>query len=222
MALPKYITFDCYGTLIRFALNEVTLDLLGDRKEQIEDMAHFLGEFSRIRFEEVLGEYKSYKDVLRDSTRKAFEQFGLEYREEDGDAVVAAIPTFQPFPDVPPILERLRQHCKIVIISNADDDLIAGNVRNIGVPFHAVITAEQAKAYKPSLDAFKYLLGRLGCEPNEILHVAQGFNYDIMPTHQLGWKRVWINRGGKVGDPAYGPYNEMSDLTGLPDFLGLP
>jgi 2-haloacid dehalogenase len=51
--------------------------------------------------------------------------------------------------------------------------------------------------------------------------VAQGFNYDIVPAHDLGWERVWINRYGKTGDPAYGPYRELPDLSGLPALIGL-
>jgi len=62
----------------------------------------------------------------------------------------------------------------------------------------------------------------LGCDKSDILHVAQGFNYDIMPAHSLGWQRVWINRNNRPGNQEdYGPYTEMSDLTGLPDFLGI-
>jgi 2-haloacid dehalogenase len=147
-------------------------------------------------------------------------QFGLAYEAADGDALVDAVSTWGPYPDVPPALERLRTRCQLVIISNSDDDIIAGNVAGIGVPFAHVITAQQVGAYKPSLDVFAFTLRALGCGSGEVLHVAQGFEYDIVPTHQLGWKRVWINRYGKKGDPAYGPYDELPDLSGLPDLVG--
>jgi 2-haloacid dehalogenase len=220
VGLPAYITFDCYGTLVDFDLDTVTLRALGERAAGIAVDA-FLRDFERIRFEEVLGEYRPYRDVLCRSLAAAMARYGLAYQDADGDALVAAVPTFGPFPDVPPVLERLRQHCKLVIISNTEDDLIAHNVRNIGVPFERVITAEQVRAYKPSPAIFAYTLRALGCVKEDILHVAQGFNYDIMPTHDLGWKRVWINRNGLPGDPAYGPYDELPDLTGLPALLGI-
>lgn len=145
--------------------------------------------------------------------------FGIEYRDQDGEALIDAVPTFGPYPDVPAVLEQLRETHKIVIISNTEDDLINSNVENIGVPFDRVITAQQAKGYKPDLDVFRYVLAELGCQDNEILHVAQGFEYDIIPTFKLGWKHVWINRSGRPGDEAYGPYYEMPDLTGLPALL---
>lgn len=78
-----------------------------------------------------------------------------------------------------------------------------------------------ARAYKPSPVIFDYALRDLGREPVDILHVAQGFEYDIVPAHALGWERVWINRYGKTGDPAHGPYHELPDLSGLPRLLGV-
>lgn len=221
MALPRYVTFDCYGTLTDFNLTPATLETLGSRLDGIDTDA-FLRRFEVVRYEEVLGEYRPYRQILRDSLRRTLDEFGLEYRESDGQALIDAVPTFGPFPDVPPVLERLRQHCGIVIISNTEDDLIAHNVEKIGVPFDAVITAEQAGAYKPSHAAFEYMRRQLGCEADEILHVAQGFLYDIVPAHELGWRAVWINRRNQPGDPAYGPYDELPDLTGLPELMGLP
>ena len=91
---------------------------------------------------------------------------------------------------------------------------MARNVANIGVPIDRVITAEQAGAYKPSPVIFDYALRALGCEPDEILHVAQGFEYDIVPAHALGWKRVWINRYGKTGDPPTAPTTSCQTSPG--------
>ena len=220
MELPTYVTFDCYGTLVDFDIDAATLRVLGPRAAGIDADA-FLREFEEIRYQEVLAAYRPYREVLRRSLAQAMQRFGLPYRDGDGAAIVAAVPEFGPFPEVPPALERIRRHCKIAIISNTDDDLIAGNLRKIGVPFDRVITAEQARAYKPSPVIFDYALRTLGCGPGDVLHVAQGFEYDIVPAHRLGWARVWINRYGKAGDPAYGPYRELPDLSGLPGLLGL-
>jgi FMN phosphatase YigB (HAD superfamily) len=52
--------------------------------------------------------------------------------------------------------------------------------------------------------------------------VAQGFNYDMMPAHGLGWEHVWINRNKQPGNQEdYGPYAELYDLTGVPALLGI-
>ena len=221
MAFPRYLTFDCYGTLVDFDLRPVTLERLGDRAARL-DLDAFFAAFEQNRFREVLLPFRPYREVLKRSLARTMEEFGLEYAEADGAALVAAVPTFGPFPDVPPVLEQLRRHCRLVIVSNNDDDLMAGNLERIGVPFDRVITSAQAGAYKPSPAVFRFVLDTLDCTPAEIVHVAQGFDYDIKPTHDLGWpRRVWVNRRRQSGDPAYGPYAELPDLSGLPELLGI-
>jgi 2-haloacid dehalogenase len=219
---PVWITFDCYDTLVACPISEVSLAIIGDRAEGI-DREQFIADFDRLRYDTTTHDpYRPYRDVLRAALRQIMEQYGLPYREEDGAALLAAVPTWGPFPDVPPALEKLRAAgIKLAIITNSDDDIMARNVANIGVPIDRVITAAQARAYKPSPVIFAYTLNELGAEPADILHVAQGFNYDIVPAHGLGWERVWINRYGKTGNPAYGPYHELPDLSGLPDLVGI-
>jgi 2-haloacid dehalogenase len=218
--LPKYITFDAYGTLVNFQLSKVTLEILDGRAQKI-DIDAFLDDYHVMRFDAITEEYRPYEALLRRCFANVMRKYGLDYTEADGDKMMAAIPNWGPFPDVPPVLRKLRQYCKIVIISNTEDRLIEKNIENIGVPFDDYITAEQARAYKPSPLVFDYTLKKLGCDKSEILHVANGFEYDIMPAHDLGWKAVWINREKIPGDLAYGPYDELPDLTGLPDLLGI-
>jgi 2-haloacid dehalogenase len=221
MKLPKFITFDCYGTLIDFQLTKAVKEILGERKDTM-DLHHFLVTFRDIRYYECFAPYQRYSDLLRNTFKKAMDICGQRYTNKDGDALVAAVPTWGPFPDTKPVLDYIGKHCSLVIISNAEDAMIAQNVRNMDVKFYDVITAEQAQAYKPTVPIFYYSLRRLGCDTSDILHVAQGFNYDIMPAHSLGWQRVWINRNHRPGNQDdYGPYVELPDLTGLPALLGL-
>jgi 2-haloacid dehalogenase len=220
--MKPLITFDCYGTLVDFDLNRAVRAALGERlRMDGVDGTEFLRDFRVMRFQAVLEAYRPYKDVLRASLEHAMRLHGLPYRKEDGDALVAAVPAFGPFPEVPAALARLTEKYAIAIVSNTDDDLIAGNVERIGVHFDYVITAEQARAYKPSRAAFEYALRATGRTPDQVTHVAQGFEYDIIPTLGLGMRRIWVNRGGRRGSRAYMPYEEIADLAPLPRLLGL-
>lgn len=218
---PKVITFDCYDTLCEFRIDEVTPQILAERAAGI-NLAALLADFEALRFATTThGPYQPYHVVLCETLRKVMTSYNLAYDDADGEALLAAVRTWGPYPDVPPALRLLRQHCQLAIITNSDDDIMAENVARIGVPIDHVITAQQAGAYKPATQTFAYALERIGVSREEVLHVAQGFDYDIMPAHALGWRRVWINRYGKQGDPAYGPYHELPDLAGLPKLLGI-
>ncbi|MCL8011342.1 haloacid dehalogenase type II [Streptomyces sp. AS02] len=220
--MREIVTFDAYATLINFELGPTTLKVLEDRLDLDNlDVDEFLDDFRVMRFQAVLEAYRPYHEVLHSSLRNAMRLHGLEYRETDGEALVDAVPTFGPWPEVPAALRKLKTKYEIAIISNSDDNLIARNVENIGVEFDYVITAQQAGAYKPDRQAFKHAHRTMGVEASQVIHVAQGWEYDHIPTRDLGLKRrVWINRYGRKGSADYQPYDELPDLSGLPKLLG--
>ncbi|MFI0816610.1 haloacid dehalogenase type II [Streptomyces sp. NPDC021098] len=221
--MRQVVTFDAYGTLVDFELVPATLKTLGDRLDLDGlDVDKFIDNFRVMRFQAVLEAYRPYDEVLHSSLEKAMRLHGLEFRASDGDALVAAVSGFGPFPEVPDALRALKSRYEIAIISNTNDDLIARNIERIGVDFDHVITAQQAGAYKPSRETFEYAYKTIGVDPSQVIHTAQGWEYDLIPTRDLGLaRRVWINRFGRRGSTAYQPYDELSDLSGLPALLGV-
>jgi 2-haloacid dehalogenase len=216
------VTFDAYATLIDFRLTEATREILADRLPMDGvDTEEFLDDFRVMRFQAVLGPYRSYREVLHSSMEIAMRLHGIPYSTSDGAALVATVPTFGPFPEVPSALRALKAAgYEIAIISNTDDDLISANVAKIGLEFDHVITAEQARAYKPSREAFEYAYQVMAIEPARVTHVAQGWEYDLIPTRDLGLKRrVWVNRYRRAGSCLYQPYDELHDLSPLPALL---
>jgi 2-haloacid dehalogenase len=96
------------------------------------------------------------------------------------------------------------------------------NVDKLGAPFHKVITAEQAQAYKPRLAAFEFMLDNLGCGPEDILHVSSSFRYDLMPAHDMKIKnKAFVARGHEVPGNAFYGYQQITDIGGLPALVGL-
>jgi 2-haloacid dehalogenase len=220
--MRQVVTFDAYGTLVDFELVPATLKTLRDRLDLDGlDVDKFIDNFRVMRFQAVLEAYRPYDEVLHSSLEKAMRLHGLEFRTSDGDALVEAVAGFGPFPEVPEALRALKSRYEIAIISNTNDDLIARNIARIGVDFDHVITAQQAGAYKPSRQTFEYAYKTIGVDPSQVIHTAQGWEYDLIPTRDLGLaRRVWINRFGRRGSTAYQPYDELPDLSGLPALLG--
>ena len=217
---PKYITFDCYGTLTRFRMGDMGRELFADRISPA-DMEQFVADFSAYRFDEVLGAWKPYAEVVRNSVIRTCKRWKIEYRDADSETIYAAVPTWGPHPDVPEPLTRIAKEIPLVILSNASNDQIHDNVAKLGAPFHAVFTAQQAQAYKPRLQAFEYMLDQLGCGPEDILHVSSSLRYDLMSADDLGvLNKVFVDRGHGPGNPAY-RYQQIKDIGGLPAIVGL-
>jgi 2-haloacid dehalogenase len=217
---PKYITFDCYGTLTNFQMAEAARDLFGD-KFDAPGMAAFVRDFAAYRLDEILGDWKPYGEVIHNAVERTCRRHGVAFRPEDARAIYERVPTWGPHPDVPAGLAKVAREIPLVILSNAMNSQIGSNVEKLGAPFHAVFTAEQARAYKPRLRAFEYMLDRLGCGPQDVLHCSSSFRYDLMSAHDLGIRnKVWVNRGHEPANPYYG-YVEIKDISGLPAVVGL-
>ncbi len=217
---PKYISFDCYGTLINFDMAGAARDLYGDRLDA-QAMDKFIRNFSAYRLDEIMGAWKPYADVVHNSLSRTCKANGVTFKDEDAQMVYERVPTWGPHADVPAGLAKVAKEIPLVILSNAMNSQIMSNVEKLGAPFHKVYTAEQAQAYKPRFQAFEYMFDMLGCGPEDMLHVSSSFRYDLMSAHDLGIKnKVWVNRGHEPANPYYG-YTEIADISGLPGVVGL-
>lgn len=217
---PKYITFDCYGTLTRFRMSEMAREMFADRIPA-ESMDAFIRDFATYRLDEILGPWKPYRDVLVNSVFRTAKRWGITATEAEGEAYYLAVPTWGPHPDVPAGLSKIADKIPLVILSNASNDQIHSNVEKLGAPFHRVFTAQMAQAYKPRMQAFEYMLDQLGCGPEHILHVSSSYRYDLMTAHDMRFgMRAFVNRGHEPLTPYYGAV-EIPDIGGLPGLVGL-
>jgi 2-haloacid dehalogenase len=217
---PKFITFDCYGTLIYFEMANAARALYEDRV-QAEQMRAFTDAFAAYRLDEVLGAWKPYEQVVDNAIRRTCKRLGVTYREGDGRTIYDQVPTWGPHPDTTAGLAKVAKEFPLVALTNASNVQIPHNIARLGVPFHAVYTAEQAQAYKPQMKAFEYMLDQLGCGPEDILHVSSSFRYDLMTAHDMGIKnKVFVARGHEPANPYYG-YTEIKDIGGLAAVVGL-
>jgi 2-haloacid dehalogenase len=74
---PKYVSFDCYGTLIEWPMNPITYELVGDQIPA-EQWDQFVREFRGYRYDQVRGEYYPYEQVLQDSFERVCRKWGVK------------------------------------------------------------------------------------------------------------------------------------------------
>lgn len=217
---PKFITFDCYGTLINFEMAPAARRVYGERVGAAGIEA-FTRDFSAYRLDEVLGAWKPYRDVLESALLRTCKKLGVEYREGDADTIYAEVPTWNPHPDVIEPLKRVAAEYPLVILSNSMIDLIPHSVARLEAPFHAAYTAEGAQAYKPRMQAFEYMFDQLGCGPEDVLHCSSSFRYDLMTAFDMGiTMKAFVNRGNEPLNTYY-QVHEIPSIAGLPGLVGL-
>jgi FMN phosphatase YigB (HAD superfamily) len=86
--------------------------------------------------------------------------------------------------------------------------------QRLGIRFDWVVSAQQARAYKPSDRPFRLALERLDVPAERILHVAQSLYHDHVVANRMGLSSVWIDRRrGKRGSGATPPAEATPDAT---------
>lgn len=217
---PKWITFDCYGTLIDTRAGYVPLfgKLIAEKGAGARlDTLEVVNRWGEEEFRLIQGPYQKYRAILKESVENTLAAFDLPVASGDGERLADAWGTFQPYPDVNPVLSQLKKRFKLALISNVDDDMIAQSAASIGVDFDGIFTAEKCGAYKPSAIPFRYALEHIGVPASDVLHVAFGWRYDLPAAHALGFMTLWVNRRNLTLPPGA----VMSDLV-LPDLAAVP
>jgi FMN phosphatase YigB (HAD superfamily) len=128
------------------------------------------------------------------------------------------LPRWEPFPDTNPALGRLADAgYRLGILSNIDDDLLAGTLQRLAVRFDLLVTAEQLRSYKPGHAHFDEARRRVGAQ--RWLHAAQSYFHDIVPACDLGVPVAWINRKAEAPTGVARPDRELRTMTDLADWL---
>jgi 2-haloacid dehalogenase len=190
-------TFDCYGTLIDWEGGVGSfLYELARRHEQDPPPARELRErWEALQFDRIQSEWRPYREVLADSLAAWAGERGYRLDERDGEQLVRSMESWQPFPDTVPALRAARAAgLRLWIVSNTDRAIMQHSLRHLEVAFDGVTVAEDCRTYKPSAVPFDHALGEIDLPPDQILHVAFGFKYDIGPAQRLGLQTAWVNR----------------------------
>ena len=147
---------------------------------------------------------------------------GWDTSEKLAAGVPASIPSWRPFPDTNPALSRLAHGgVTLGILSNIDDDLLAGTLKHFDVEFGLLGTAQRLRSYKPAAPHFER--GREWAAGfDRWLHVAQSLFHDVVPATSLGVPVLWVNRKGEPRPDDADPVHIAPDLAAAAAWLLAP
>jgi len=197
----RAITFDTYGTLVDWRTSVLDeLRAFGAARAVHLDWPAFLDEWKAC--------YRPGMDAVNDG-RRPWTTVDVLYRERLAELLVArglgdvddaeldrlarVWWRLRPWPDVVAGLHRLRQHHVISPLSNASFAGMVYLAKFAGLPWDCVITAENARCYKPRPEVYRTALRWLGLPAEQVLMVA-AHNYDLAAAQALGMRTAFIPR----------------------------
>lgn len=220
---PEWITFDCYGTLIQWdeGLQSVAGQLIA-RKGGTVDSSRVVELYDQHESElQRNAPFRVFREIAATAFRGALRDLGTETNQRDGQDLIEAIPGFAPFAEAVKTLTALKTGgFQIALISNTDDDLVAGSVAQLGGHVDEVVSSQQAHSYKPSRLIFEHALRRLGTGYDQILHICASPALDHAAARDQQFRCIWIDRGTYRKPLAdYHADETFSTLSAIPDLF---
>ena len=159
------------------------------------------------------GRYRSFVETVQEAART------VGVRPEAATELIHAMgDRLEAWPDAPEVLERLREHVQIGVVTNCSEELGLRVAARLGVEFDTVVTAEAAGAYKPRPEPYLLAARRLGVDPGRALFVA-GSPSDIDGAHGAGMDVCWHNRRRLRLGEHEAPLKELDSLEALVDLV---
>jgi 2-haloacid dehalogenase/putative hydrolase of the HAD superfamily len=209
------VTFDCYGTLIDWegGISEWFASAAAD--DGVTLARHdILEAYAAVEPAVEAEAFRHYRDVLAETALRVGKRLGWPLSAERACGLADSLPSWKPFPDTNPALEKLAAAgYRSGILSNVDDDLLAGTRRHFSVPFDVIVTAQQVRSYKPAHGHFEEARRRIGGA--RWLHAAQSYFHDVVPARALGIPVAWVNRKAEPPTGAARPDLEVRTLADL-------
>jgi 2-haloacid dehalogenase len=200
------LTFDTYGTVVEWrdsVLAELTA--FGAARGLAVDWTAFLTEWKaayRPGMDRVnSGEWPwtTVEAIYRRRLEELLPRYEIEsLGEADLVRLTRAWWRLHPWSDAIPGLRRLRTRFLLSPLSNGSFAGMVHLARFAGLPWDCIITAENARCYKPRPEVYRTAVRLLGLRPAEVMMVA-AHNYDLAAARACGLGTAFVPRAAEHG-----------------------
>jgi 2-haloacid dehalogenase len=154
-----------------------------------------------------------FKDLCRRSLAYQLDLEGVDYTESDLYELLDVWWSLEYHPEVPDALDRLSDEFTIVALSSGDRDILEASLDPNSSPearfeFDEIVSAGEARTYKPAPEPYEIVLDKYDIAPNEVMHVA-AHAFDIVAPKAASLRACYVDRGSRP----YGEWDYDPDLT---------
>ena len=202
----RALTFDTYGTVVDWRTSVLgELRALAERKTLTLDCVQFLDDW-RAAYRPGMDKVNSGETawttvdaIYRRRLEDLLATYGITVLTTDEiDTLARVWWRLRPWPDAIPGIHRLKRRYLVTPLSNASFIGMVELARFAGLPWDCIITAENARCYKPRPEVYRTAISLLGLRPEDVMMVA-AHNYDLMAARAEGMATAFVPRPLEYG-----------------------
>ena len=202
----RALTFDTYGTVVDWRTSVLgELRALAERKTLTLDCVQFLDDW-RAAYRPGMDKVNSGETawttvdaIYRRRLEELLSTYGITVLTTDEiDTLARVWWRLRPWPDAIPGIHRLKRRYLVTPLSNASFIGMVELARFAGLPWDCIITAENARCYKPRPEVYRTAISLLGLRPEDVMMVA-AHNYDLMAARAEGMATAFVPRPLEYG-----------------------
>lgn len=197
----KAIFMDYYGTVVH-ENGPISLEVVKNifENSNVESMEEVFGYWWKTYKEKLMlanGEnFRTQHDVALENFKDLLEHF---HSEGDPEKLLERMEehwcTTAVHEDARMFLEKV--NIPVYFVTNSDDNYVCASVKRQGLHPAGVITSERAKYSKPRKEIFLFALEKTGMKPEEVIHVGDSVQGDVVCPESVGITAILLNREGK-------------------------
>lgn len=197
----RALTFDVFGTVVDWRSAIIAeLEALGKARQVEADWTAFVDQWKayyRPAMDQVNAGRRPWTNVdviYREALDALLPQYGLDtLGEAERNDLTRAWCRPNTWPDSVPAIHRLKDKFVLATLSNGNFAWLVHIAKHCGLPFDCILTAENARAYKPDRRVYETAVTLLGLPPEDILMVAC-HNYDLAAASGHGMRTAFLPR----------------------------
>jgi len=200
----KVVSFDVEGTLVTTDFSyAIWFELIPMRYAKKHDLA------MPEALEKVKQEYAGIGDQRLEwyDVQYWFNHFGF------GQADIAMEelqPRVKYYPDTCRALDMLRGKYRLSIASGSPRPFLKHLLRDINHNFHSVFSSVSDYQKVKKADFYENMCRELGVEPEQVAHVGDNYQFDVLEPSSIGIRAFYLDREDKV--------NKKESLDNLDEF----
>ncbi len=204
MSDVQALVFDTYGTVVDWRGGVLeALAALGRSRGLVIDWEAFLADWNARPIIDSVNRREVPWMTMEMIHRRALEAPLARYHipgltDREIDELVQARWYLTPWPDAVPGLTHLKRRYVISPLSNASFVGMVRLAKFAGLPWDCVITAENARCYKPRPEVYHTAVSLLGLRPDQVMMVA-AHNYDLRAAQGEGLHTAFVPRPLEYG-----------------------